>query len=151
MQRRSSKILRVIRVCEIFCLNGFVFSIKSSSIWLSSFSKIILSLLTTVTLSVFFAIPDVRRRKRAMEVSVVYWQVWPCHRYRKIAGDLCTGGVENQYLEGKQLPCPGHSKVPVVAIVVPTVVALVALVCNWILLKKKRVWMNKWPPLPQYG
>ena len=42
-------------------------------------------------------------------------------RYRKIAGDLCVGGVENQYLEGKELPCPGSSHVPIVAIVVPTV------------------------------
>lgn len=60
--------------------------------------------------------------------------------YRKIAGDQCVGGVENQYLEGKQVSCPGRSHVPIVAIVVPTIVAVCAGRCCLLMGSSNKLW-----------
>eukprot|EP00123_Amoebidium_parasiticum_P001384 comp12455_c0_seq1/m.7385 comp12455_c0_seq1/g.7385 ORF comp12455_c0_seq1/g.7385 comp12455_c0_seq1/m.7385 type:complete len:879 (-) comp12455_c0_seq1:664-3300(-) len=74
--------------------------------------------------------------------------------YRKVPGDKCEGGVVDQYLQGKTVACPStSSKTPVVAIVVPTVIAVVALfsiaTVMFVYNRKKNYWRARYMALAQ--
>ncbi|KNC82871.1 hypothetical protein SARC_04850 [Sphaeroforma arctica JP610] len=73
--------------------------------------------------------------------------------YRRVPGDSCSGGVENQYISSMLVSCESDKSTPLAAIVVPVVLAILAValvaVVAYVYNRKKNYWRARYLALAQ--
>eukprot|EP01134_Creolimax_fragrantissima_P001023 CFRG1023T1 len=73
--------------------------------------------------------------------------------YRRVPGDTCSGGVQNQYLSTTTVSCEGDGSTPVAAIVIPVIMSILALVgiaiVSYVYNRKKNYWRARYMALAQ--